>query len=70
MPKLLSTQRTQAISELEQLIARAETALAAIEARGAADARDRDAERARLARIESAAAQTVAALDDLLAAQG
>jgi len=57
------------ISDPDHLLARAEAALDAIEQRLAAAARARDAERARLARIEAAAAQTVAALDDLIAAE-
>lgn len=58
------------ISDLDHLLARAEAALDSIEARLAAQAKAREAERARLARIEAAAAQTVAALDDLIAAEG
>ena len=49
-----------AISELESLLARLERALDAIE-------RQRTADQARLARIEQAAHDTVAALDALLA---
>lgn len=62
--------RSLAISDLDHLMQRAEAALDAIEARLAQQARAHAAERARLARIEAAAAQTVAALDDLIAAEG
>lgn len=67
---MLHHRRSTTISDFDHLIARAEAALDAIEGRLAAEARARDAERARLARIEAAAAQTVAALDDLIAAEG
>jgi len=68
--KILINRRTPTISELEQLIARAEAALSAIAARRAVEATARAAEQSRLARIEAAAADAVAALDVLLAAKG
>ncbi|WP_353199895.1 hypothetical protein [Sandarakinorhabdus sp.] len=68
--KILINRRTPTISELEQLIARAETALSAIAARRVAETAARAADQARLARIEAAAADAVAALDVLLAAKG
>jgi hypothetical protein len=68
--KILINRRTPTISELEQLIARAEAALSAIAARRVAETAARAADQARLARIEAAAADAVAALDVLLAAKG
>jgi hypothetical protein len=66
-----------AISELESLLARLESAIGAIERRRLTDAaalndlRTQQAgDRARMARIEAAASDTVAALDALLAGNG
>jgi hypothetical protein len=55
-----------AISELLSLFVRLETALAAIETRRKAEAAAATDERARLARIEAAAAEAVRALDQLI----
>jgi hypothetical protein len=56
----------RAISELTSLFVRLEAALAAIEARRAADTAAAAAERVRLERIEQAAAEAVRALDLLI----
>lgn len=66
----MSVEGSGAISELMSLFARLETALAAIEARRTTDiaaaAADVAADRARLERIEQAAADAVRALDTLI----
>ncbi len=64
--QLIECKRGGAISELMSLFARLEAALAAIETRRVADAAASAADRARLDRIEQAAAEAVRALDNLI----
>jgi len=62
----LSWLGSRSISELMSLLVRLETALAAIEARRSAEAATAAGDRARLQRIEAAAAEAVRALDTLI----
>lgn len=64
--QLIEPAGARAISELTSLFVRLEAALAAIEARRAADTAVASAERVRLERIEQAAAEAVRALDLLI----
>jgi hypothetical protein len=63
---LLNGLGSGAISDLTSLFVRLEAALAAIEARRSSDAAASTADRARLERIERAAADAVRALDNLI----
>lgn len=64
--KILTAIGVGSISELMSLFARLEAALAAIEQRRVADAASAATDKARLVRIEQAAAEAVRALDGLI----